>query len=335
MNKENGFTLIELLAIIIVLAIIAVITVPIILNVLEDSNKGVAVDSAHGYIEAVNRVYYSKSLDNPDNDIDDGIYFVSELKAMGLSISGQEPTDGWVELVDGEVTFFSLKMGDYVVTKYVDSGVVAIKGENVETFAGVKRMAVGSDVCLAETDCFKVIEINGTIATLLAENNIDPSTGYQGMDRNDYPVPFSDHKYWMSGDTLVSKYSNNGAYTYDSEKNIFVDTNNKEVYPDIYDSDSSLYTIEQYVVLKPAAYYVNQYVENLRGLGINVISGRLLKYSEVQVGGIARSYAVSFENYWLGSAKNDSMVRTLADYSYYNFESAGVRPVIYVQLSDS
>ena len=48
-KKKNAFTLIELLAIIVILAIIALITVPIILNIIENSRKGAAQDSAYGY----------------------------------------------------------------------------------------------------------------------------------------------------------------------------------------------------------------------------------------------------------------------------------------------
>ena len=52
MNKK-GFTLIELLAVILILAIIALIAIPAVTNVIEDSKKRAAKDSAYGYIEAV------------------------------------------------------------------------------------------------------------------------------------------------------------------------------------------------------------------------------------------------------------------------------------------
>ena len=53
MKKNKGFTLIELLAVIVILAIIAIIAVPIILNVIEKSKESSAVDSAYGYINAI------------------------------------------------------------------------------------------------------------------------------------------------------------------------------------------------------------------------------------------------------------------------------------------
>ena len=48
-KTNSAFTLIELLAIIVILAIIAVITVPIILNVIDNAEKGAIKDSAYGY----------------------------------------------------------------------------------------------------------------------------------------------------------------------------------------------------------------------------------------------------------------------------------------------
>lgn len=51
--KNKGFTLIELLAVIVILAIIAIIAMPIILNVIEKSKESSAVNSAYGYIHAI------------------------------------------------------------------------------------------------------------------------------------------------------------------------------------------------------------------------------------------------------------------------------------------
>ena len=54
--------MIELLAIIVILAIIAVITIPILLNVIENSRKGATIDSAYGYKDSVQQYYLSKSV---------------------------------------------------------------------------------------------------------------------------------------------------------------------------------------------------------------------------------------------------------------------------------
>jgi prepilin-type N-terminal cleavage/methylation domain-containing protein len=49
---RKGFTLIELLAVIVILTIIAFISVPLILNVIDNAKKGAFKSTAYGIIEA-------------------------------------------------------------------------------------------------------------------------------------------------------------------------------------------------------------------------------------------------------------------------------------------
>ena len=404
MKNKNGFTLIELLAILIILGIIALITVPIITNTLNDARINTAIDSAYGYVRAVDKLNYSKSL-NDDDILEDGMYTVSELKALGVSVNGREPSDGWVELEESEVVAFSIKMGDYVITKYRDSEIVCENGDvqpdeatkqqmelqaeisekvdsyvkavlaansslesetvllvsdisgittnvadsgwihfnkvnnsvvvvdysltygdltanyssltdgnYVSTFGETRNkpmiITLGSDVCLTETDCFKVIEINGGTATLLANNNINTSTGMQGANGQSYEVAFSGSQYWTSSDININDI-------YDPSKN---------------DESGTNYSV---------AYYVNQYVENLQDLGFNVTSGRILKKYEVESGGKAESYKESGEYYWLGSAVFDrpnvwfyALGGGIGLDPYSNSSIYGVRPVIVISTSD-
>lgn len=145
MKNNKGFTLVELLAIMVILAIIAVITVPIISKTLKDSRKSAAIDSSYGYVRAVDKLYYSKSL-NDEDIVEDGIYTVSELKALGVSVDGREPLEGWVELEGSEVVAFSIKIGDYVVTKYRDSEIVCEKGEVQPDEVTSKKMEISAKV---------------------------------------------------------------------------------------------------------------------------------------------------------------------------------------------
>ena len=46
-----------------------------------------------------------------------------------FSASGELPSDGWVNLANGNVTEFSLKFGDYVVTKLGDEDVISEKND--------------------------------------------------------------------------------------------------------------------------------------------------------------------------------------------------------------
>ena len=115
--KRKGFTLIELLAVIVVLAVIAIITTPVILGVIEKSKKGAAEQSALGYVDAVEKQVALNSLDLEKEDIKDGVYTVSKLRELGVSIKGQSPNDeSWVKIKDGQVVAYSLKFGRYTIT---------------------------------------------------------------------------------------------------------------------------------------------------------------------------------------------------------------------------
>ena len=144
MKKKNGFTLVELLAIIIILGIIAIITVPIITKTLKESRINAAQDSAYGYVDAVNRLYYSNSLNKRD-DVEDGVYTVSELKELGVSVTGSEPSEGWVELENNEVVSYSIKIGDYVITKYSDSDMVVTKDGSIDETEEARNARIAAE----------------------------------------------------------------------------------------------------------------------------------------------------------------------------------------------
>ena len=230
---------------------------------------------------------------------------VSEMS----SVTTNPADSGWIHFnkVNNSVVVVDYSLTYGTITANYSS---LTDGNYVSTFGETRNkpsiIAVGSDVCLTETDCFVVIEINGETATLLANNNINPSTGMQGENGQHYSVAFSGTNYWnVSGQT----------------------------YPvDIYDSTKNDASGINYSV----AYYVNQYVENLQDLGINVTSGRILTKSEVE-SGIAYSYRTSGEKYWLGSAGNSGIVYYWDGYisSRYTYSNGcDVRPVIYIGISD-
>lgn len=128
-KKHKGFTLIELLAIIVILAIIAVITVPIILNIIDNSKKGATIDSAYGYIKAVEQYYVSKLLESNNNTLPTETKFISELPS-DLNVNGQTPTDGWIDLEVGIAKSYSLKYDDYIVSYDGESDPIVEKNEN-------------------------------------------------------------------------------------------------------------------------------------------------------------------------------------------------------------
>ena len=57
--KEKGFTLLELLAVIVILSVITLITVPMVMNVIEESKKKALVSSVQGILDSTN--YFTMS----------------------------------------------------------------------------------------------------------------------------------------------------------------------------------------------------------------------------------------------------------------------------------
>ena len=113
--KKQGFTLIELLAVIVILAVIALIATPIILNVIEESKKGSAEQSANGYKEAIENQVMINEVDSSKESIVDGVHSVDELKSLGVEVKGQEPENGNVYIENGIVKNYIFGIGDYVV----------------------------------------------------------------------------------------------------------------------------------------------------------------------------------------------------------------------------
>ena len=127
---KKGFTLIELLAVIVILAIIALIATPMILNVVEKSRKGAAESSALGYIDAVEKQMMINLLDSDTtNDMTDGVYETSNLE---VSVKGEKPSEGWVQIGKGKVVNYSLKIGNYYVNPKDGNPSIALANKNGE-----------------------------------------------------------------------------------------------------------------------------------------------------------------------------------------------------------
>ena len=126
-KNEKGFTLIELLAVIVILAIIALISTPIVMNVINQSRKKAAEDSAYGVIEAV-KTYHTEKMLNVNAEVSDTLFVKwesatsvkagknsSSLAAVSdLKISGSKPQSGSIEIKsDGTIEVKSLKINGY------------------------------------------------------------------------------------------------------------------------------------------------------------------------------------------------------------------------------
>ena len=66
-SRILGFTLIELLAVIVILAIIALITVPIVLNIINDTKMSAFKRNIESYMSSVELMLSKPELDNIDS----------------------------------------------------------------------------------------------------------------------------------------------------------------------------------------------------------------------------------------------------------------------------
>jgi type IV pilus assembly protein PilA len=220
MKDKKGFTLIELLAIIVILAIIAVITVPIILNIIDNSKKGAAIDSALGYKDAIQKYYLLKRTDDVSHDLPSGVKLVSMLPD-NFTVSGNVPSsDSWIQLEKGQVVAYSLKFGDYVVTKYKDSDVSCEKGEvqeneeiirqQLEKLEFEKQVAKNNAVNYVislESLTDKVISDVRNVSDLneLVDIDVEPTEGWIQFNDSGFAVKYS----LRFGDYVINYDGNN------------------------------------------------------------------------------------------------------------------------------
>ena len=86
---KKGFTLIELLAVIVILAVIALIATPIIINIINDAERNAALQSANGYVRAVNYKIAQEVLNNREVDEEEE-YIIGENE---LALTGNNLDD--------------------------------------------------------------------------------------------------------------------------------------------------------------------------------------------------------------------------------------------------
>ncbi len=145
--NQKGFTLIELLAVIVILAVIALIATPLIMGTITKAKKNSAVDSAYGYMKAVEQAIGEAQVDDPTGafDISGATVTVSGSgsqtgnqvtikfegsssvdKTLDVNYKGSEPKTGGTLTYDanGRVTNGTLEIGGYTVTITNDKATV-------------------------------------------------------------------------------------------------------------------------------------------------------------------------------------------------------------------
>ncbi len=117
---KKGFTLIELLAVIVILAIIALIASPIVVDLIEDSQRQAAERSTEAVVSAAKTNYALHQMDATE--------YPEITAATGFKIDNP-PTAGTVSYdSDGNVTLTGVKFGDYTCTYNKTDGAACTKG---------------------------------------------------------------------------------------------------------------------------------------------------------------------------------------------------------------
>ena len=198
MKRKNGFTLIELLVIIVILAIIAVITVPVVLGIIDNSKKKTTKDSALGYKRAVEQYYATKLMNNNIDNLPTDTIMIPDMP-NDFTVTGDAPTDGWIELDNGEVVAFSLVFKDYVVE---------YDGTTEPTVA--KATEIQNDPCpgcvfLNDTRARFIYDSSGSAGKTTTLSDGDYTTDYTTLTSGDVQLNyFLGHKIDNDGKILKS-----------------------------------------------------------------------------------------------------------------------------------
>ena len=99
---KKCFTLIELLAVIVILAIVALIASPIIINMVNSAKKSAAVNSAYGYIEAV-ELKIGLDLLELDKNYSEKMIINDDTFLDGMKIKGKKPDSGMLTIDENNI----------------------------------------------------------------------------------------------------------------------------------------------------------------------------------------------------------------------------------------
>lgn len=172
---KKGFTLIELLAVIVILAVIAVIGTPIIIGVIDNAKESSYIDSAHGILDAANKMVMREEMNNnlANN-------YQIDLTTSTLSYSGKKPSSGTLLIDRLQNVSFTLKYDNYCIEKKFDESEPTIKDKNPCTIDSSEvasslqykdRVLNGTDPIISGDLIPVVISNDGTVKKSSVNNN--------------------------------------------------------------------------------------------------------------------------------------------------------------------
>jgi len=87
---KKGFTLIELLAVIVVLAILALVVTPIVLNIVENAQRGSDERSLEQYAKVMQSTYYELKMHDPSLTLEEYLDTVDTVSGVSLTYNGSK-----------------------------------------------------------------------------------------------------------------------------------------------------------------------------------------------------------------------------------------------------
>ena len=167
----------------------------LILKVIEDAKKSAAVDSAYGYIEAIDYNNSMAQLNDKYDKIESGN--VADIND-DVKVKGSKPTSGEVTIENGRVIEATLVINGYTV-EYEDgkATIEEKKEEELQTPITYDEYKIGDDVTLKDGTTWVVVK-NSTaneskikiISTLNIHPNLTTETGTAMFLNNDYGIAY-------------------------------------------------------------------------------------------------------------------------------------------------
>ena len=189
---KKGFTLIELLAVIVILAVIALIATPIIINIINDSQKSAATNSAQLYVDGLSKKIMSENMNgefNPSSCTISNGNISCDGQSLDYTVDGEKPTSGIITFTNGTITGYTLNIGEYNVVKS-GNNITTTKG-NVEVHSTylpsqlLQYDPVNNTACTTGSTCYKwrVITVGDTTSNSTITLQMDHNIRLQ-MDNN-------------------------------------------------------------------------------------------------------------------------------------------------------
>jgi len=231
MNK--GYTLIELILVIAILSIAGLISLPIILNKIDNTRKDAAKESAYNLLKVVDN-YYTDSLVNNNGNFTE-INFICTDKCVDsngfeLVINGTKPSNGEIKIamdgtITGNVSYYDGEYVFYICNDNIyDEKITSCSPRNVLSIP-VSEYNIGDQVNYAGLK-WNVLLDNGDNTTLILSNLISNSNYGETYDY-DLSIKTKLDEWFNNNDTLIKAKEENKIFSMNF--NIGINTYNEYI----------------------------------------------------------------------------------------------------------